>query len=108
MGALVQINYSSINSHKHTTKKLLEKNMVHFIGTDSHQSEWRSPNIEDEKNEIVEIIGREKFEQLTKLNPKKVLNDEFIASGYDDILKEDVKGKKKSKKRSLFNFWRKK
>ena len=75
MGALIQINYSSMKSHHHTTKKLLEKNMVHFIGTDSHQSEWRSPNIEDEKNEIIEIIGREKFEKLTQINPKKIISN---------------------------------
>ena len=108
MGALIQINYSSMKSHHHTTKKLLEKNMVHFIGTDSHQSEWRSPNIEDEKNEIIEIIGREKFEKLTQINPQKIINDEFIPSGYDEIVREEEQVKNKSKKKGLFNFWRKK
>lgn len=107
MGALVQINYSSMNSHRKTTKRLLEKNMVHFIGTDSHQSEWRSPNIQSEKREIIEIIGQDKFDELTLTNPKKVINDEFISSNYDDIVRDEDK-KKKSKKKSLFNFWRKK
>lgn len=107
MGALVQINFSSMNSHRKTTQRLLKKNMVHFIGTDSHQSEWRSPNIQNEKREIIEIIGQEKFDELTLINPKKVINDEFISSHYDDIVRDEDK-KKKSKKKSLFNFWRKK
>ena len=103
MGALVQINYSSMNSHPYITKKLLEKNMVHFIGTDAHQSKWRNPNIYDEKRSIIDIIGENKFNSLSFMNPQKVIDDEFIASDYDKILMEEIKSKKK-----FFGFWRKK
>ncbi len=102
-GALIQINYSSIKSHYETTKSLLERNMVHIIGTDAHQSEWRSPDIRSYKDEILEIVTEDKFETLATINPAKVINDQFISSGYDKIIKP-----KEKKKKSIFNFWRKK
>ena len=102
-GALVQINYASIKSHADTTRELLQRNMVHIIGTDAHQSEWRSPDIRAYKDDILEMIDEEKFEKLSTTNPKKVINNQFISSEYDKVLRED-----KKKKKSIFNFWRKK
>lgn len=102
-GALVQINYSSIKSHKEVTKTLLERNMVHIIGTDAHQSEWRSPEIGEYKREILEIIGEDKFKKLSSTNPSLIINDQFISSEYDK-----VKVNKKKEKKSIFNFWRRK
>lgn len=102
-GALVQINYSSIKSHKEITKTLLERNMVHLIASDAHQSEWRNPEITAYKEEILEIIGKEKFEKLTMTNPSLIIGDQFISSEYDK-----VKVEKKKEKKSIFNFWRKK
>ncbi|MCW6677786.1 protein tyrosine phosphatase [Anaerococcus sp. NML200574] len=102
MGALIQVNYSSIVSSQRTTRTLLERDMVHFLGTDAHQSEWRSPNIKDEKREIIDIIGEDKFKILAEINPQKILDDEYIRSGYDQIKEA------KKKKRSIFDFWRKK
>lgn len=102
-GALIQINYSSIKSSHEVTRTLLERNMVHIIGTDAHQSEWRNPDIRSYKDEILEIIPEDKFETLATINPKKVINDQFISSGYDKIVKP-----KEKKKKTIFNFWRKK
>lgn len=102
-GALVQINYSSIKSHKEVTKTLLERNMVHIIGTDAHQSEWRSPEIGGYKREILEIIGEEKFKKLSSTNPSLIIKDQFISSEYDKVIVN-----KKKEKKSIFNFWRRK
>ncbi|MDY3006745.1 CpsB/CapC family capsule biosynthesis tyrosine phosphatase [Anaerococcus porci] len=104
MGALIQANYSSIRSHRDTLTELLMRNMVHILATDSHQAVWRSPNIGDYKKEIADIIGDEKLEVLSTMNPKKVLEDEFLSSSYDYI----IKAEDKPKKRSIFSFWRKK
>lgn len=100
MGALIQANYSSI-SKDDTLKIMLERNMVHILATDAHQSEWRSPDIREYKNEIVDIIGESKFETLATTNPSKIINDEYISSAYDEIRIVE-------KKKSIFNFWRKK
>lgn len=102
-GALVQINYASIKSHADTTRELLERNMVHIIGTDAHQSEWRSPDISAYKDEILKIIPEEKFDKLSTINPQKVIDDEYISSDFDKIIRPE-----KTKKKGIFNFWRKK
>ena len=103
MGALIQINYSSIKSNYEITRELLERNMVHIIGTDSHQSEWRNPDIRAYKDEILKIVSEERFEILSTINPAKVINDEFISSEYDKIIKPE-----KREKKGIFNFWRRK
>lgn len=99
MGALIQANYSSINSD--TLKTMLERNMVHILATDAHQSEWRSPDIREYKREIIDIIGEDKFKTLSETNPSKIIEDEYISSSYNEI-------KTIRKKKSIFNFWRKK
>ena len=101
-GALVQINYASIKSHADTTRELLQRNMVHIIGTDAHQSEWRSPYISAYKDEIEKIISKDKFDKLSTINPQKVIDNDFISSDYDKIIRPE-----KTKKKGIFNFWRK-
>ena len=103
MGVLIQINYSSIKSNFEITRELLERNMVHIIGTDSHQSEWRNPDIRAYKDEILKIVSEERFEILSTINPAKVINDEFMSSEYDKIIKPE-----KREKKGIFNFWRRK
>lgn len=102
-GALVQINYASIKSHADTARELLERNMVHIIGTDAHQSEWRNPDISAYKDKILKIIPGEKFDNLSTINPQKVIDDEYISSDFDKIIRPE-----KTKKKGIFNFWRKK
>jgi len=101
-GALVQINYASIKSHADTTRELLQRNMVHIIGTDAHQSEWRSPDILAYKDEIENIISTETFDKLSTINPQKVIDNDFISSDYDKIIRPVEK-----KKKGIFSFWRK-
>lgn len=100
MGALIQANYSSI-SKDDTLRTMLERNMVHILATDAHQSDWRSPDIREYKNEIIDIIGETKFETLATTNPSKIISDEYISGAYDEIRIVE-------KKKSIFNFWRKK
>lgn len=103
MGALIQVNYSSIKSHHDTMKELLERNMVHIIATDAHQSKWRSPYIVECKDEIIDIIGEDKFEKLSNINPNLVIEDKYIDGEYDSIVKEH-----KKERRSFLKFWRNK
>ena len=104
LGALVQVNYSSMKSHKDLMEGLLKRNMVHILATDAHQSEWRSPKIGDYKEEIVDLVGDGKFEEISTTNPKRIINDEFISPNYKGIKDLD----QKKPKRSIFNFWRRK
>lgn len=101
MGALIQVNYSSIKSNYETIKSLLERNMVHLIATDAHQSGWRNPYINEYKEEILKIVSEDKFYKLSTSNPSLVLRDQFIPSEHEKILINN-----KKEKRSIFSFWR--
>lgn len=103
-GCLLQMNLSSLTSPslKEHSEEMLRRNMIHLVGTDAHQSEWRSPNVKKELERLKELVGSESFTKLTQINPKKIIDDEFISSAYDDLVmdKEDKKRKK------WFEFWR--
>lgn len=82
-GALFQGNYASIigyygNHAKNTIKKLLKANMIHFLGSDCHKKN----DIYSKMNEIVieleKIVGTAKFEELSNLNPSRILKNEEI------------------------------
>lgn len=105
-GCLLQLNLSSLtsNSLSSISKELLERNMIHFVATDSHQSKWRNPNVKDELDILKDLVGDEKFVQLTATNPKKVIKDQFISSDYDKVIKLSDEVYKKKKKR-WFKFW---
>lgn len=84
MGALMQSNYASIigfygKSAQNTVKILLKHNMIHFFGTDTHRANTIYPQINTIKAELIKIIGKEKFIELSETNPKCVVEDDCIS-----------------------------
>ena len=82
-GVLMQANYGSIvgqygQKAQIIVKKLLENDMIHFLGSDVHRSETIYPQIPKMLNEIEKIVGEEKLEKLTTINAESVLEDEEI------------------------------
>lgn len=82
-GVLMQSNYGSIlgeygQKTQFIVRKFLENNMVHFLGSDVHRPNTIYPKIPEALKEIESIIGREKLEKLTTINPKKVLDNKKI------------------------------
>lgn len=83
-GALFQSNLPSMigkygTDAKETLCYLLEHNMVHFLATDIHREESTFyEKFSEIKNAITEIIGEEKFQELTEKNPRKVIRNEDI------------------------------
>lgn len=83
MGALFQSNYGSVigmygNSAKRTVKQLLKKDLVSFMGSDVHrvgQIYYQIPKI---IKKMSKIISTNQIENITKLNAKKVINNEEI------------------------------
>lgn len=82
-GALLQANYGSIiglygDKSKKALKTLLQMNLISFLGTDCH----RPGSIYAKMNEIratyKKIIGEEKLELLSEINPRKIIDDEYI------------------------------
>ena len=82
-GVLMQCNYGSIlgqygRKAQIIASKLLENNMVHFLGSDVHRQNTIYTLIPDALEAIEEIIGRDKLEEITTINPKLVLENKRI------------------------------
>ncbi|MTI71999.1 MAG: capsular biosynthesis protein [Firmicutes bacterium] len=82
-GALVQINLPSLKGSygpiiKDTAKILIEHDMLHFIGTDAHSFNRRTPNVEKSLDEFKAIVSNDKFKKILYENPKAVINDKEI------------------------------
>ena len=82
-GVLMQANYGSIIGYygpkaQIIVKKFLENNMVHFLGSDVHRPNTIYPRMPQILNKLMQIISKEKLEQLTTTNPKLVLQNKRI------------------------------
>jgi len=82
-GVLMQANYGSFigqygNKTKLIAKKLIENNMIHFLGSDCHKFGSIYPKISRCKKVIEEIIGNDNFDIISSVNPKLVLNNKKI------------------------------
>ena len=80
-GCLIQCNYGSIvnlygREAEKTIKTLLKKNQVHFLGSDVHRENGTYFIILDAIKKIRKIIGENKINELTTINPKKILQIE--------------------------------
>lgn len=83
LGVLLQSNYLSIEGfYGAKCKKLVElflsHNMISFLGTDVHRTKDFYPNVKNAKKDIVKIVGEERFNELSEINPEKVCSDEEI------------------------------
>lgn len=83
MGALFQANYGSLigmygRKAKKTVKRLLEKRVIHFMGSDVHKSNSIYPKISECLKKLEKIVDEGTFEKITYLNAKKVLNNELL------------------------------
>lgn len=82
-GVLMQANYASVIGYygqkaQMIVKKLLENNMIHFLGSDVHRQNTIYSRIPQILEELKSIIGKSKLEELTTINPKLVLNNKRI------------------------------
>ena len=80
-GCLIQCNYGSIvnlygREAEKTIKSILKKNQVHFLGSDVHRENGTYLIILDAIKKIRKIIGENKINEITTINPKKILQNE--------------------------------
>ena len=80
-GFLIQCNYGSIvnlygREAEKTIKTILKKNQVHFLGSDVHRENGTYLIILDAIKKIRKIIGENKINEITTINPKKILQNE--------------------------------
>lgn len=82
-GVLMQANYGSIigqygEKTQIMVQKLFTHNMIHFLGTDVHKQNTIYPKIPVALKQIGELIGNEKLEEITTINPELVLQNKKI------------------------------
>ena len=82
-GVLFQSNYGSILGQygkevEKTVKLLLENNFIHFLGTDVHKQGNIYMRMDEVESKLRKIISEEKIEELTTINPQKVIDDDDI------------------------------
>ena len=82
-GTLMQSNYGSIigqyGRKAHViVKKMLQKNMIHFLGSDVHKQNTVYKKMPKILNELRKVISEEKLNELTTVNPELVLNNKKI------------------------------
>ena len=83
MGALFQANYGSIigaygRKAKKTVKKLLENDLISFMGSDVHRQGQIFAKFPQIMKKLNKLLTSEKIQELTEINPQKVLNNEKI------------------------------
>ncbi len=83
MGCLMQVNAGSIAGRfgfgmRQLTGKLLKKGMVHFVATDAHDMDRRSPKIADCAAQIAGKYNDEYAKELLHDNPLRILQDRYI------------------------------
>ncbi len=93
MGVLFQGNIASISGYygseaKKTIKKLLQNNMIHFLGSDNHRQNTIYADMNNIKEELKKVITLEEYKLLTEINPRKIINNEEIATEQPKKIKE--------------------
>lgn len=89
MGCLIQVNAGSIMGQygggaKRLTRKMLKQNMIHFVATDAHDTERRSPGLSGCAEYIGRKYGEDSGRRLFYDHPMCVLHDEYIRSREED------------------------
>lgn len=82
-GVYIQINAGSVigdsgTKAKKDVKKLLQKGLVHFVGTDAHDEKVRAPKIKKSFKFIQKKIGEDIAEQIFYVNPAMVIENKII------------------------------
>lgn len=97
-GVLMQANFGSIlgqygEKAQIIVRKFFEANMIHFLGSDVHRQNTIYKRIPKALNEIRNIIGAEKLEELTTKNPMLALSNKRIQIEEPDEVKLTFKEK---------------
>ena len=82
-GVMMQQNFASIIGHygkktKVMAEKMLKTNSVHFLGSDVHRKSTIYCKMDIILSRIERIIGKERLEMLTTVNPSLVLENKEI------------------------------
>ena len=98
-GVLMQGNFGSFvgvygEKAEIIAKRLIENDMIHFLGSDVHRTNSIYPLIHDVLEELEFLIGKEKIKELTISNPSMVLINQRIDINEPQNIKLTLKDKR--------------
>lgn len=78
MGVYIQMNAGSISGEdgflrKRFCKKVMQRNLLHFVGSDAHNPKNRKPNIRKCARYMKRIMGADYRDQIMEINPREII-----------------------------------
>lgn len=82
-GVLMQMNGPSLvgkmgERAMKTAEVLLNSNLIHFVGSDTHSPRSRTPRLTDAEEKAITLVGKEIAQQIFYTNPLKIINSEEL------------------------------
>lgn len=104
IGVILQVNLRMAANPVERIKYLLENRYVGVVATDTHRLGKRDYDVIENLERLKKALGEEYFNVVTKINPKKIIDDENI----ERVRGEEDELKKINGTRSFFNrLWSK-
>jgi protein-tyrosine phosphatase len=88
-GCLIQVTAQSFTGRfgkaaEKGCKLLMQQNLVHFIASDAHDTEWRPPDMREPRQIVASTYGEDVAERLFTTNPRMTLTGGYVE--WDDPL----------------------
>ena len=99
-GVLFQLDLRSLKGRygpksKELAEILLTSNLIHFIGSDAHHISRSESSAREALQNVKELIGESRFQDLTRINPQSILDGKSVPGEGEDARKERVLKKRK-------------
>ncbi len=95
-GCLIQVTAQSFSGRfgkkaEEGCKRLMRQNLVHFVASDAHDTEWRPPDLRGARQHVEAEYGADVAERLFTVHPRMVLTGEYIECDDPDDVQEASK-----------------
>jgi len=99
-GVLFQMNLRSLSGRygprsEELAEIMLRSRLVHFVGSDAHRTSQRDSTYLEAVQSVEEIVGGERFQEVTQKNPEAVLAGEALLGDREYTFNEPIQKKNK-------------